>query len=139
MTFALSKSKQSLQLNLLQEQRWQESCDNCSRVFKSGASGVGRCCRLGRHTTLRSVSIPALSNLQRLYLLSLLMPYLIFMWSQSFEIASWGHRYSYARAARPHLGYAVQEFFTRVGHNISKGVSPPASYYPYADIIACQT
>ena len=33
-------------------------------------------------------------------------------------------RYSYARAARPHLGYAVSEWFTRVGHGISNTVSP---------------
>lgn len=31
-------------------------------------------------------------------------------------------RYSYARAARPHLGYAVTEWFTRVGHGITKTV-----------------
>ena len=36
-------------------------------------------------------------------------------------------RYGYARAAKPHLGYAIAEFFTRLGHTITGSVSLPTT------------
>lgn len=39
-------------------------------------------------------------------------------------LSKWNRcRYAYARAAKPSLGYAIAEFFTRLGHTITGSVS----------------
>ena len=41
-----------------------------------------------------------------------------------------GRRYGYARASRPKLGHAVEEWFTRVMHSMASQVPPASSNTP---------